>query len=208
MNISFIGMSGSGKTTWSKRLVNKGFSYFGCDDYIEQKLSHELKTLGFQGIQDVARWLGQPYESQHKTSSETYLRFEKEAMVYAMSSLSTNNLVIDTTGSSIYVGDEVMKQLQIHTTIVYIKVPEKMKKNMFKVYMTDPKPVIWGNIFTMNENESPKKALERCYGQLLEYRAAKYQHYAHITIDYEVLKNNMTVDQLITYIQNETLQSQ
>ena len=38
MKISIVGMSGSGKTYWSKKLESEGFKRFCCDDLIEEKL--------------------------------------------------------------------------------------------------------------------------------------------------------------------------
>ena len=66
-------MSGSGKSYWSKKLQAKGFKRFCCDDLIEKKLENELKKLGYSGIQDVAKWMGQPFDTQYLRSSKEYL---------------------------------------------------------------------------------------------------------------------------------------
>jgi len=43
MTISLVGMSGTGKTYWSKQLESKGFKRFCCDDLIGEKLGTVLK---------------------------------------------------------------------------------------------------------------------------------------------------------------------
>lgn len=46
MIISFIGMSGMGKSAWSSKLEKeKGFKRYCCDNFIEKGLSPELEKL-------------------------------------------------------------------------------------------------------------------------------------------------------------------
>src|ERR1039457_799049 len=109
MKISLIGMSGSGKSYWSKQLEKKGFKRFGCDDMIEKKLHIDLNRLGLNGIHDVAKWMGYPYEKKYKTANKKYLDLEKQIMREILYFLKNEaktdeNIVIDTTGSVIYSG--------------------------------------------------------------------------------------------------------
>ncbi|MDA2921939.1 hypothetical protein MYX07_01595 [Patescibacteria group bacterium AH-259-L07] len=80
MILSLTGMSGSGKTYWSQKLTDHGFSRICCDDLIEEKLAPELVKLGYSGIADVAAWLGQPYEPKFKENEAQYLKFEKQIL--------------------------------------------------------------------------------------------------------------------------------
>lgn len=183
-------MSGSGKSYWSKKLQLAGYYRICCDDLIEKKLSKELVKLGFRGIQDVASWMGQPYERRHKRASETYLRFEKETLDKAIQELPSmkKNVVIDTTGSVIYIGKRTLDALKKQTTIVFLNVPETVKNEMYKLYLKDPKPVVWGKSFKKNYGESNLAALARCYPTLLKYRTLLYQLFADITMDYQKLR--------------------
>src|SRR5258708_565140 len=134
MIISFIGMSGSGKSHWSKKLHAKGFKRFCCDDLIEEKLGDELKKLGYSGIQDVAKWMGQPFDSQYKRSSKKYLQFETEALEEIFD--QTNNfsvnddIVIDTTGSVIYARKELLKRLTEQSKVIYFETQVLVKEEM------------------------------------------------------------------------------
>ncbi len=80
MILTLIGMSGTGKTYWSKKLEEKGFIGYCCDDLVEELLGNELKKLGYQGIQDVSKWMGQPYDAEYKETSATYLQVETAIM--------------------------------------------------------------------------------------------------------------------------------
>lgn len=193
MKLSLIGMSGSGKTYWSKKLEKAGYLRICCDDLIEERLSDELVKLGYKGIQDVARWMGQPYEERYKQSSKKYLNLETEIMKNVLETLKTlrkENIVVDTTGSVIYAGQAILTALRKLTTIAYLNVPESVKEEMFEIFLKDPKPIFWGKSFQKNNKESNLQALSRCYPKLLQYRSILYKRYADITIDYFTLRKN------------------
>jgi len=99
MPLAIIGMSNSGKTYWSKKLEKeKGYYYFGCDDYIQKKLN-------FKSMEDLNCWLGFPYEKNYQKNSQLYLQYEKEAVEMALKLIENNQnkkIVIDTTGSIVH----------------------------------------------------------------------------------------------------------
>lgn len=203
MKISLIGISNLGKTYWSKELEKVGFKRFGCDDLIEKKLGEELKRLGCSGLNAMAKWMGQPYEKRYQINSRKCLELEKQAVEEILSSLNNNlvndeNIVIDTTGSVIYLGGKIMASLKKSTTVVYLDTPVSIQKQMYQKYLENPKPVIWGNSFKIKKGQSPSEALEECYPKLLSFRSKRYQKYADITVDYFLLRNkNFTVEKFI-----------
>lgn len=193
MKISFIGMSGAGKSYWSKKLEKIGFVRFCCDDLIEKKLKDELKPLGYSGINCVAKWMGQPYESQYPKTSKKYLTLETRAIQKVVDKIehdlsSDKNIVIDTTGSVIYIDGKIMQNLCRLTKVVCLDIPENIKRDMYELYIKDPKPVIWGEIFKKRKGETDRQALVRCYPRLLKYRTKKYKQYADVILDYNSLR--------------------
>ncbi len=205
MIVSLIGMSNTGKTYWAKQLENKGFFRFSCDDYIQKKLEEELKRGGFDGIEDVAMWMGQPFDRQYKEASKQYMSLETDAMKEIFSRIKKEkkkNIVIDTTGSIIYIDSSVLHTLRTLTTVVYFSTPPSIRKEMYQMYIKNPKPVIWGKSFFTYTNESPYDALARCYPKFLAFRAKGYRKLAHITIDYFTLRNtSFSVDDLLSRIE-------
>lgn len=192
MIISLIGMSGSGKTHWSKRLAQAGFARFGCDDLIERKLVEELRAYGYSGIADMAKWMGQPFHEQYRRNSERYLTLEREIMdeiLYNLDDADDSDVVIDTTGSVIYTGGAVLQQLVRLTTVVYLETPLLVQEWMYRQYLADPKPVIWGDAFLKRADESDVEALARCYPVLLSRRAQLYQAYAHLQLEYDFVRD-------------------
>lgn len=205
MKISLVGMSGSGKSYWSKKLQKKGFRRFCCDDLIEAKLGDALKKLGYSGIQDVAKWMGQPFDEQHTDASRKYLQCEKEILEKIAGEIrkipDKEDIVIDTTGSVIYMKKNILDKLIQLTKIIYLNIPASVKDDMYKLYLSDPKPIVWGNSFKKNADESNMEALSRCYPKLLASRAQKYEKIAHIVLDYAIhRRQGFSIDAFIKTI--------
>ena len=60
LRLALIGMSGAGKTFWTKKLAASRYPAVTCDDRIEQKLAPRLAAGGYAGINGVAAWMGWP----------------------------------------------------------------------------------------------------------------------------------------------------
>ena len=189
MHIALVGMSNIGKSHWAARLAAEaGFTCVDCDHEVEGLLGTELTRLGYAGLQDVARWMGQPYESRYEETSGKYIACEKEVMQNVVARLrdqASPPLVIDTTGSVIYVGDDVIEALRQSARVIYLEAPTGHIDALFARYLAEPKPVIWGDAYAPRTGESPQDCLRRCYTDLLTSRARRYQAIAHVTIPFE-----------------------
>jgi len=201
--LSFIGMSNIGKTYWSKKLQDIGFRHFNCDDLIERKLAPVLKKLGYEGIEDVSRWMGQPYDKRFFANQNKYLSFEKEVMEEIFSEVKNNNsgnIIIDTTGSVIHAGKSVIEKLKQYSIVIYIEASENMMEQMFKKYTEEPKPVVFGDIYNQEQSETQLQALSRCYRKLLSLRSALYSECADVVIPHEAIVKDMTIGQFVSLI--------
>lgn len=191
MRISLIGMSGCGKTYWSKKLMEKGYKRYCCDDLIEIKLQNELIKEGFSGgIQEVAKWLGFPYNKQYQKASSVYMKCEEEVMNEILSEIQTlqyRDVVIDTTGSVIYISASTLQKMKNLTKVIYLELSNEKREKQYEIYVSDPKPVIWGNIFKKGTAESNQQALVRCYPKLLYSRMKEYENHADITLGFHQL---------------------
>jgi hypothetical protein len=59
------------------------------------------------------------------------------------------------------------------------------RKLLIARYLSDPKPVLWGDQFVQRPGESAKEAVARCYPQLIAHRKKLYEHYAHRIVSLE-----------------------
>jgi len=195
MILSLIGMSGSGKTHWSRRLAEAGYERIGCDDRIEQRLTEAGHLNGTGGIGGVARWLGQPYEPGFAQREAAYLAAERAVVNEILDKFDparvndltidagrATNLAIDTTGSVVYLGEDTCRRLQAQTTILYLETSPEEMEEMFRQYLADPKPVMWSDAFRRREGETDHQALQRCYRDLLHMRCALYGLYATVKL--------------------------
>ncbi len=189
MRISLIGMSGSGKSTWSLKLSELGFKRFCCDDLITKKLASQLMRPD-ETYMDLGEWMGFPYDSQYKERESTYLACEIQVVTEIIEYLESRendpgeNVAVDTTGSAIYTGEEILTRLRRSTTIVLLSTPPEVQDLMLKAYTANHRPVLWRDMFSEEPNETNEEALARCYPKLLVTRECLYERYADVTIDY------------------------
>jgi len=182
IKLSLIGMSGAGKTHWSQKLAAAGLRVISIDDRIEKKLAPELAAGGYIGIGGVAAWMGWPDQPAYRERERKYLTAEIESMDEVLNEIEASGgegILLDTTGSVVYAGDEICRRMQALTTVVYLAVPAAEEENLIARYLSDPKPVLWGDQFEQRPGESAKDAVARCYPQLIANRKKLYERYAN-----------------------------
>ncbi len=189
MHLSLIGMSGSGKSHWSTEFAELGFLRFCCDELIANKLAPELSRSDGTAM-DLGEWMGFPYEPRYKERESKYLACEIAVIGEILDYLSRSNpgekVVVDTTGSVIYAGENILGKLRSTTTVVHLATPPEVKERMLRVYLDQPRPVLWRDVFSKKRGETNEEALARCYPRLLFSRQRLYEQYADVTIDYYV----------------------
>ena len=190
MLISLIGMSGSGKSYWSEKLAWHGFKRFCLDALITQKLADKLGPEDLNPL-TLGEWMGFPFQDGYQEREELYLSSEKQLMAEILDWIDENacagsqaNVVLDTTGSVIYTGDNLLKRLKSLTTIVYFAVPAVIRAAMLRQYLSNPRPVLWRGFFNIEPGESVEEALFRSYNALLDSREIVYRQLADVEIDY------------------------
>lgn len=195
MRISLIGMSGSGKSTWSAKLRDLGFIRYCCDDLIAERLSHKLVRPDGTLMQ-LGEWMGFPYEPQYEERESDYLACEMQVVAEILDCLegpekdSGERVVVDTTGSVIYLGERILDRLRRNTTMVLLSTPPEVLDLMLNAYIVNKRPVLWRDKFKIEPNESKEEALARCYPGLLASRRQLYEKYADVTIDYRTLNQD------------------
>jgi hypothetical protein len=178
-------MSGTGKTFWAKRLAANGHQSISCDDRIEQLLRPQLAAAGHTGTSGVAAWMGWPSNGTYAQREADYLSAEIAALNELLTELErdpTRELVLDTTGSVIYTGNNVLMRLRRQMTIVYLAASAEEQQLLIQRYLTDPKPVLWRGAFQPKNEETPHETVARCYPALVSARRQSYEALAHCTL--------------------------
>ena len=180
-------MSGAGKSYWSKKMEEKGYRWYNCDDMIAERLGSELPGIGNSTL-NLAKWMGQPFSEGYIKAEKLYLELEEAVVEHICDELeqATENepMVVDTTGSLIYLQKKPLNRLRALTKMIHLRLPEEKHEQLFENFIYDPKPVIWEGTFKPRKGETPQNALRRCYKELLSYRNERYSLIADYVLDY------------------------
>jgi shikimate kinase len=193
LRIALIGMSGTGKTFWTRRLALAGHPSVCCDDCIEQRLRPYLQGGGYSGINGVASWMGWPDSPTYAQREAEYLAEEIAALDEVLSDLERNpsrELILDTTGSVIYTGNNLLLRLRRQMTVVYLAATPEQQQLLIQRYLGDPKPVLWRGAFQPRKNETPGETVARCYPILIAARRQSYEALAHCSIPVAELRES------------------
>ncbi len=183
-------MSGAGKSYWTRRLAAK-YPAVCCDDRIEERLAPILQAGGYRGINGVAAWMGWPDSPTYAERESQYLAEEIASLDEVLSELEKNSaqsLILDTTGSVIHTGNNLLFRLRKLMTVVYLAASTEEQRLLIQRYLEDPKPVLWRGAFQPRKGEAPSETVGRCYPALIAARRQSYEALAHWTIPVKQLR--------------------
>jgi len=192
LRLALIGMSGAGKTFWTKKLAASRYPTVSCDDRIEQKLAPRLAAGGYAGIHGVAAWMGWPDSATYSEREAEYLAEEIHALDEILTEVEQQPekaLVLDTTGSVIYTGNNLLLRLRRQMTIVHLAASAKEQLLLIQRYLNDPKPVLWRGAFQPKASEKARETVARCYPALIAARRQSYEALAHCTLQVGALRD-------------------
>lgn len=174
--LSFIGMSNGGKSYRARVLRDQsGFILYSVDDEI-------IKQMGFRDMDEISAWMGYPSSPGYAEREAQYLELEGKFTKQAAMKTHGRNLVFDTTGSVAQLDKKVLEALDENTLIVHLDVGENALPTLMERFFKEPKPVAWGEFFTMQPGESEEAALRSSYPTLLNERLSRYRALAHLNI--------------------------
>src|SRR4030081_1045500 len=190
--LALVGMSGSGKTFWTRKLAAAGWKSVCCDDLIEQRLAPRLVAGGHSAINGVAAWMGWPNSVTYAQREAEYLAEEIAVMDEFLNNLEKDSsgtpIVLDTTGSVIYAQNNILMRLRRQMTVVHLANTEDEQRMLVERYLNDPKPVLWRGTFHVQDRESPRETVARCYPLLIAARKRSYETLAHCAVQVAELR--------------------
>ncbi len=192
LRLALIGMSGSGKTFWTGKLAEAGYPAISCDERIEERLRPRLVEGAYEGIEGVAAWMGWPDSPHYAEREAHYLREEVAVLEDSLGELEEHperDLVLDTTGSVIYAGDEILRRLRAPMRLVYLAASAEEQQLLIERYLSNPKPVLWRGAFRPRPGETPGETVKRCYPHLIAERRSRYEALADCTIPLRELRD-------------------
>lgn len=189
--LALIGMSGAGKSYWSHKLETLGYQRIGCDDRIAERLQAQLDASG-SSTRRMADWMGLPFDPGYAEAERQYMDCEvavtEELCEHLEHTPAEQPVVIDTTGSVVYVGDALLRRLKSLATLVYLSTPPESSEQLYETFLNDPKPMIWQGRFSPHAGESNEATLARSLPELLESRRRDYSALADRHLDSQTLR--------------------
>ncbi|MBD3244701.1 MAG: hypothetical protein GF335_01780 [Candidatus Moranbacteria bacterium] len=196
INLLFLGMSGAGKSYWSQKIAGQfGYKHFDIDDMLgrQKELYDIVKDYpGKDLTRKLGNYLGMPWTKHFQQRQKIYLELEKKLMAQDYPKGS----ILDLSGSSVYHPKELKKLLK-NSLAIYLEVSEQFREKLFQVFLSDPKPIMWKEIFQKKPGQTNQKALQICYPRLLEYRAKQYKKKADVTLPFEIHRNLKQGDEFL-----------
>ena len=133
--------------------------------------------------------MGQPFSEGYIKAEKLYLELEEAVVEHICDELEQTTeinapVVVDTTGSLIYLQKKPLNRLRALTKMIHLRLPEDKHEQLFENFIYDPKPVIWEGKFKPRKGETPQNALRRCYKELLSFRNERYSLIADYVLDY------------------------
>lgn len=187
MILSLIGMSNAGKSYWAKRLETElGFERVCCDELIARRLREDLPRGAGEDVDALATWMGMPYDPGYREREAVYLAAEEAVLERVLATVSKrHNVAIDTTGSVVYLSVDVLERLRRVSMTVYLSIADAQLAEMTEMFFSHPKPLVWGQVFTLHAGETHDDALRRCYPELLRWRQDRYESLADVAIPFQ-----------------------
>lgn len=187
-NLIILGMSGAGKTHWSKLLSQRyNYPHIEFDELIGASAELADYTRGIPGkdaAEKMANYFGMPWSEGFNAKEVAYLAIEKKIM----SKTLPRGSIFDLTGSCIY-HPVSLESIRSTGLVICLETSMEKQQEMLGTFIRHPKPVCWNSIFERNNGETNEQALSRCYPLLLAYRAKLYAQFADVLLPYEVHKN-------------------
>jgi len=113
--------------------------------------------------------------------------------------------VLDTTGSVIYSGNNLLMRLRRQMTIVHLAASAEEQQLLIERYLNDPKPVLWRGAFQPKSGEKPRETVARCYPALIAARRQSYEALAHCTLQVAALRDgSLDAPSFLKMIQDKT----
>jgi shikimate kinase len=215
LRIAFVGMSNIGKSRLAKDLERKGgWTRFDIDKQIGQ-------TMDLGDLRNMAAYLGFPTSATYAEREEEFLRKEEAETMRALEWLDTvsasteyapTNIVLDTTGSVVYLSKKVIGEIKKRFLVVHVGTSAKDVDELFQTYKETPKPVVWHGMYRsapagtdllgMSTAEADaQKDLEFSYRTLLADRLMRYTLMADVTINRFLLYKPKTVAEMLKAIE-------
>ncbi len=156
---------------------------------IAERLSAEL-ARSEDLIAALGAWMGLPWEEGYEERAGQYRQLEQAVLSEILERLGEGGgggcSVVDTAGSVIYAGRDLLEGLAARTVLVHLEAPPEVRARLLEGYLERPGPVLWPRRFRPGPGGAVRDVIARCYERLLDDREQRYTRWARVSLPYEV----------------------
>lgn len=201
--ICLIGMSGVGKSHWTKLITEAGASSISCDLLIARKIVNKLADSADEAAlyQELGLWLGFPWQEGYKSKYQQYYEYEAKFMA-DLAFGEADYDIIDSTGSLIYCPESTLEGLKKRYHLVYLNSSTEKREEMLQNYSENPRPILWPEKYLTMNLEDPA-VLASAYADLIESRHQQYLKWADQVLEFDQHYNCPAVPDFINLLKND-----
>ena len=163
--------------------------------------------VGAGSVYDLGRWMGFPYQPGYAAREAQYLRHEARVLEEIAAAIDRwerpHDVVVDMTGSAIYIDSAILARIRQVATVVYLAIAPRRHAQMIAEYCAQPRPVVWNGMFRPRPGESGEAALARCYTDLIAARETLYEALCDVRVDEALHQDpSFTAEALVRYVEH------
>ena len=184
MRLALVGMSGAGKTHWSQRLAESGYLHVCCDDLIAARLGLDSSDSE-ESIAVLSEWMGFPWHEGYRDRARQYRQHEADVLESALAWVpgdGRERVVLDTTGSMVYLGSELLGRMRDLFIVLHLETPLDLQEEMAESFISRPTPLIWPEEYGSDLFADELGSLRSLFPRLLQERESLYSDLSHARV--------------------------
>ena len=184
MRLALVGMSGAGKTYWSQRLAENGYLHVCCDDLIAARVGFDSSDSE-ESIAALSAWMGFPWDEGYRDRAQQYRQHETDVLESALAWVpgdGTERVVLDTTGSMVYLESELLGRMRDLFVVVHLETPLEVQGEMAESFISRPTPLIWPEEYGSDLFADELDSLRGLFPRLLQERERLYSDLSHVGV--------------------------
>ena len=181
LKLAFVGMSNIGKSYASQAI---GTAY---DLPVIDNDALIGGALGLSDMQALADWMHYPDHADHGSRAKTYIKHEDDILAQTLA--RDTGGIYDLTGSVIYCHKAALAELKHQALVVHIAAQDGDLTRLEQLFFDNPKPLIWHDQFTQQQDQDANSAMRESYPRLLKSRQSAYKNLSDVSIESSKFRN-------------------
>jgi len=133
----------------------------------------------------LSAWMGFPWDDGYRDRAHQYRQREADVLESALAWVpgdGTERVVLDTTGSLVYLGSELLGRMRDLFTVLHLETPLELQEEMAEAFISRPTPLIWPEEYGPDLFADELDSLRSLFPRLLQERERLYSGLSHVRV--------------------------